>query len=332
MNQEFCPSLADLFADPMGAEVRAHIADCVRCQTLSQHRETQRKEGPQIGSWEAVTRVQPLLNVDVGALVSVRVPTSDEFLVAAVVEAATEEIVIAAISAETEFAAEWDLLIDRSVLGYPASIEVWNSGTVLIEQLHEILGQVPTDVWQQLDLLYEASLLGRQPLEAVPTGPPVIAERDPRLLFQEQELERSREAWLPASALAPAGSLIELLDSRLDALRLDWEEVSERLSDEVANRPDWVTLLRRRQLDIFASVQVQAMKRLLATLELPPSRRLASFVWREVAKTRQVEAKTGLAFARRRLGQRTPKRNADDESAREAADRYVQKLMDSWTQ
>src|SRR5947209_5807600 len=51
----------------------------------------------------------------------------------------SEAAYIVPVSGETRFAAEWDVLLDSSVLGYEAIIECWNTGWVLAEQLQEEL-------------------------------------------------------------------------------------------------------------------------------------------------------------------------------------------------
>lgn len=139
----------------------------------------------------------------------------------AVVLAGTEEgLSVIPVSAHVEMATEWDLVIDESVLGYRAIAEVWNYGTVLPEQVDEEIAPLPERTATAVQALFRAAHRGETAPEGAEVGPPVLNDADPRLLFQDEEGEALRVFWLPALALAGAGSLGEVVRHRRDELDL----------------------------------------------------------------------------------------------------------------
>ncbi len=102
-------------------------------------------------------------------------------------------LVAAPISVDIAYQSSYDLLVfeQESPLGYPFMIEVWNSVSPLHSQLVRYLGTLQQPLKGFLGLVYQAHLgvpvdLG----EAVQhLGPAILQPDDPRVHFQEQEIE-----------------------------------------------------------------------------------------------------------------------------------------------
>src|SRR3954454_17372561 len=138
----------------------------------------------------------------------------------AVVLADTEEgLTVVPVSAEIALATEWDLLLGADLLGYAAMAEVWNYGTVLPEQVREVVARLSSPQHEDLRGLARAARRGEAAPE-VAVGPPVLDDEDPRLLFQDAEADAVRALWAPALELAGALSLGELVRHRRSELQL----------------------------------------------------------------------------------------------------------------
>lgn len=102
-------------------------------------------------------------------------------------------LVAAPISVDIAYQSSYDLLVfeQESPLGYPFMIEVWNSVSPLHSQLVRYLGTLQQPLKSFLGRVYQAYLgvpvdLG----EAVQhLGPAILQADDPRVHFQEQEIE-----------------------------------------------------------------------------------------------------------------------------------------------
>jgi hypothetical protein len=102
-----------------------------------------------------------------------------------------EGIAVAPLSLELAYQADRDLRVpvEASPLGYEFMIEVWNEITLLKEQLGRYLGNLEQPFKRRLSLLCQAQLgieVHLRPLAAY-LGPPVSAEEDPRVAFEEAE-------------------------------------------------------------------------------------------------------------------------------------------------
>src|SRR6266567_361695 len=180
MTATACPSLAALLVPEaeLPVELRQHLETCHRCRTLRRHllkraeRERVEAAAPELAK-EPVERrggrVEPVL----GGVYALHGPHTDEYLIGALVDWDEEEAVVVPLSDAVVFSTNWDLLLEHSLLGYEAIAEVWNHGTVLVEQLEEKLGELGrwTDA---LNTLYEAALASREPPTGVAVGPPVL--------------------------------------------------------------------------------------------------------------------------------------------------------------
>src|SRR5215218_5294260 len=157
-----CPSLEALFAAADGdEELQEHLAMCRRCRALRR-----RLQPTEVESATELLTKEPARQGDfspepaLGSVFAIHGPLRDEYLLGALVDWDEEEAVVVPVSHETRFATNWDLLLDEQLLGYRAMAEVWNHGTVLVEQLNEKIAEFG-DWAGALTALYEAALESR---------------------------------------------------------------------------------------------------------------------------------------------------------------------------
>jgi hypothetical protein len=176
---------------------------------------------------------------EVGELVALRDENGEGELMLAAVLATGDDgaIQVAPLSSETSKAAEWDLILDPEdgSLGYAAIAEVWNHGRVNSAQLVESLGALEPAAHERLLALYEA-LRADAARPEVGTGPSLVAESDPRLLFQEMEGLRARRYWSDAEDPAlPAEAEEAGFGPRLS----DWLEGTDTDPSDLATDLGW---------------------------------------------------------------------------------------------
>ncbi len=126
--------------------------------------------------------------------------------------AASGGLIVAPISTETQFAADADVLLarDESPLGYEVVVEVWNHGALVLEQLEEHRGLVTESTRRKLGNLYSAlyadsageSDRSTNLSRAEGNGLPILGDADPRLVFQDEEIERAQRFYVPAESRA----------------------------------------------------------------------------------------------------------------------------------
>jgi hypothetical protein len=312
-----CPSLEALFtADAGDEELQEHLATCRRCRAL-RHR---------LQPTDVETTAQPLekdaaagdLSPErtLGSVYAIHGPLSDEYLLGALVDWDEEEAVVVPVSHETRFATNWDLLLDKQLLGYRAVAQVWNHGTVLVEQLNEKIAEFG-DWAGALATLYEAAVESRELPTPVPVGPPVLSDADPRLLFQEEEGERAAVYWQPATLLAGVENVFELVRLQRNELGL--------AADELEVEPTTLEALEGGTLDIGNEIPVPAFGALLRRLELGATRRLEQFVASGVLANYTDRLETRPALARKRRGMR---KRPESESRERFAGDYARKVME----
>lgn len=102
-------------------------------------------------------------------------------------------LVAAPISVDIAYRSSYDLLVfeRESPLSYPFMIEVWNPVTPLHSQLVRYLGILQQPLKGFLGLVYQAHLGVPVDLGEVAQhlGPAILQSKDPRVHFQEQEIE-----------------------------------------------------------------------------------------------------------------------------------------------
>jgi hypothetical protein len=230
-NSISCPSLDELRGQLESANeaIARHLETCRRCRALLRllseqpaplpSSATAPTEPESIGESSAAAEQRPT-DVAEGAVVVASSPHAPgELLVAVVLDteseaAGTDGLVVAPLSTETPLVTDADVVLSRgqTPLGYEVMAEIWNHGTLLREQLEEQRGHVEGNAWEKLAALYAAAIgeledeaAGAQ-MTAVPVGdgPPIIADEDPRLLFQDEEVERAQRFYFPAARLLVA--------------------------------------------------------------------------------------------------------------------------------
>ena len=314
-----CPSFAELFAadDDLSDELREHITSCRRCQALRRHLHPTKVEM----TAEPLQKEPPLgdhgKEPALGSIYAIHGPNSDEYLLGALVDWDEEEAVVVPIRDDVRYATNWDLLLEEGLLGYRAMAEVWNHGRVLIEQLNEKISELGE--WAvALESLYTAALEGADLPTALPVGPPVLSEIDPRNAFHDQEGERAAVYWQPAYLLAGVESVFELVRLQREELDLEPEAVG-------AVDPTALEQLESGKLDLGNEVPVAAFADLLSRLQVAASRRLEQLVAAAVLATYREPLEMRAALARKRQGMRKRPEAVDRE--RFAAE-YARKVIE----
>jgi hypothetical protein len=205
-----------------------------------------------------------------GDVVLLKGAQSEELVPAVVRRPVDEALVVIPLSAGVERATEWDLLLPRDLLGYDAIAQVWGFGSVLEEQVDEVLTSLRDLELGQLNCLISAMREGKPPPKGVPVGPEVISDGDPRLLAQAEEAEWLHQLWEPALALAGAATLGQLVAHRRSAFELASDEIALAGHDEIA----WLEDLEADRLDIPNMLKPAELAELLVQLRIQASKRL----------------------------------------------------------
>jgi len=318
-----CPSFAELFAaeDDLSDEVREHIASCRRCQALRRHLEPTDVETAVEADVKPLEREPLRRELDkeptLGSVYVIHGPLSDEYLLGALVDWDEEEAVVVPVSDEVRYATNWDLLLEQELLGYRAIAEVWNHGTVLVEQLNEKIAELG-EAAGALAALYAAALEGAELATTLAVGPRVLSEIDPRNAFHDQESERAAVYWQPANLLAGVETVFELVRMQREELELEPEALG-------ALEPAALEQLEAGRLDVGNELPVAVFADLLRRLQVAASRRLEHLIGAAVAATYREPLETRTALQRKRRGMRKPAQAVDRE--RFAAD-YARKVVE----
>lgn len=223
-----CPTVDELRdqLEQASEEIARHLATCRRCRALLRLLAEARAPLPPSLSPPAdlpssreppVEPGQLITGVTDGAVVVASSPEAPgELLVAVVLDvesaaAGADGLVVVPLSPETRLATDADIVLgaEQSPLGYQVTAEVWNTGTILREQIEEQRGHLGDAAWARINALYSAAIgdLESEPEEAQPTatpmgdGPPIVDDADPRLVFQDEEIERAQRFYTPAARL-----------------------------------------------------------------------------------------------------------------------------------
>jgi hypothetical protein len=102
-------------------------------------------------------------------------------------------VIVAPISLDIAYRSSYDLVVfeQESALGYSFMVEVWNEVSMLEAQLGRYLGALRQPAKRLLGLLYQAHLGAQVDLSELADrlGPGIRELTDPRVQFQEQEIE-----------------------------------------------------------------------------------------------------------------------------------------------
>jgi hypothetical protein len=204
-----------------------------------------------------------------GTVAAIGEPACDELLPVVVLAEGEDALTVVPVSERVDLATEWDLVLPVQALGYQAIVEVWNYGSVLPEQLDEVLAELEPETFSGLRSLARAAASGGEPLAGVAVGPPVLDDADPRLLFQDAEAERCKVFWGPALTLAGALTIGQLVAHRREELALATNEL-----ETVATGSGWLSRLERDELDLRRSLPPASLAALMRRLHIGASRRL----------------------------------------------------------
>jgi hypothetical protein len=241
-------------------------------------------------------------------VVLVREPVGDELLPAIVRRVSEEALTIVPVSGDAHLATEWDLLLPQELMGYPAMAQVWNFGTVLPEQIVEVVASLAAGENDRLDMLAAAIRRGDRPAAGLPVGIPILDDADPRLLDQEQAAELVRPFWGPALALAGAETLGQLVHHRREELGVATDEL-----ESLADTRNWLDAFEGDRLDVRRTLGSSALAALLRRLGVTASRRLGRIaLW-----TVEAQQPSLARNAERRAGDDVP-----------SAEDYVAQMLD----
>ena len=237
-------------------------------------------------------------DVKPGSVVLVDAPESDEYLVAAVAKAGDNAVTVIPLSERIELASDWDLMLERSVIGWEAMAETWNYGQVLPEQVVEKIAEVRNEIWEELEALLRAVIAGDEQPQNAHVGAKILVPSDPRFAFQDEESERMRPYLEPLSALVGSATLGQLVAHRREELGLEPGEL-----EFVSLQRGWIDDLEHDTLDIERTLQPNALAALMRRLRIGASQRLGRIALGTIeAFQSQRILQSGRVFARRRRG------------------------------
>ena len=308
-----CPPFTDLCALDAATALREHLSDCPRCRAIVARVEASDTPlefvaVPPAGAERPAPRA--------GDVWTLWAPTSDEYVVGAVLDTDVTELLIIPLLMETAWASDEDVVLSAEVLGYPALAPVWASDHVLAEQAAE-----PVDVLSEkhltvLTAAYDAFSAG-EPLPE-PGGPPVLNDRDPRVAAHAAIADDLRELYEPWAMLHVADELGPVVARRRAQLGIGLDQFD-------VEAKTW-TAFEAGKADPYAHIPAKAMARAVRTLRLLASRRLVELARASVRAHHVGDGgTTAPAMARRRRGV-APRPRRDPDAARAAADRYADTL------
>lgn len=327
-----CPSFADLLANgAVNVSLEAHVAECPRCSWLRATMPAAEAPAAPDAAGNAAARsdgptpLAPVLGgggaaLEPGQIVVATYADLDEFLLAVVLESAGGDPTVAPLGDNPVLATELDLLLDQVFLGYPAVAQAWNTGLLLAEQVHDVIGQLPADDLRALEALIAAAQGVGAMSDDLPTGAPVLGENDPRLAARDEARERVTPFWRPAALLAESptfGALIRDARAR--------EDVADHELADLLNVPSWLERLEGDRLDLQVSLPIRTLVRLLDRLHVGLHEGTARLVGAAVAATCTPPPRQELRLARRRTGSARAFAPSP-EDRRAAAQRYVEAL------
>jgi hypothetical protein len=231
-----------------------------------------------------------------GEIWTIRHPTDPDaelvLVVIAALSGATATIV--PLSATTDYATEWDLVLPIATLGYPAMAQPKLVGALAAARLEGRLSELMPESHRDLERILAAAEAGQTiPPERVPVGPWVLSERDPRLAARIQAAEHLA-AYVtvlgddPVSEWRSLGSIL-MRGSRATGVDLA----------AVLDEPRWVGRLEADQLNPFAMLPARKMALLLKTLRIGWTDRVRDAIYQLASKFAASDVPHGTVFGRR---------------------------------
>jgi len=248
-------------------------------------------------------------------------PTSDEYLVGAVIEAASTELLIIPLLSDTTWATDDDVVLSADVLGYPTLAPIWGADHVLIEQAAEPVDALSEENLALLYAAYDAFFSGED--LPYPGGSPVIGERDPRIAAHAALAEGLRPVFAPWVELQVAEELGPVVAQKRSDRDLDLEELE--IEDAGIETSTWMAF-EAGEIDPYVAIPANGMVRALGKLGVLASRRVLDLARASVrANYRGDDITAAPAMARRRHGV-APTARPDPEAAAKAAEKYADAL------
>jgi hypothetical protein len=313
-----CPPLTDLAAPDAAAVLADHLDTCARCGALLarlQHHEETLAPAP-----DTPRPAQPAEPPPRGSVWSFWAPQREDYLISAVLDSATVELLIVPLLTETRWATESDIELSIETLGYPALAPVWAADHVLAEQAVEPLNMLSEQTLATLTNGYEAIYAGRALAE--PGGSAVLAPEDPRIAAHAAIADDLRPYFAPWSELQGSEELGPVLHARREDAGIELEEWSESIDVLPAT---W-TRFESAELDPYAEIPTAAIAKAVRLLNLMPSERIVGLAHASVETHHRAQAApqaTALARRRRGIARRSQR---DPKLAREAANTYAEAL------
>jgi len=298
--------LVDLRADPGGdSAAAAHIADCSRCRALlaslsdqlplpDQPLAARRPRRPVTAA--PTSAPAPPARVATGALWRALPDPGSDFAWMVVIIGRTRDaddrVLVAPVIGTADVATDADLLLDQSLLGYDAFVDMNNLGVILDTQLIEPVADLPTATAQAVVALYRATLGAGEPPPADLRGIPVLDATDPRVLASVGRANALRALWRPADRqvedaddeaktgahpapavaasqppLAAAVKLDDVLSTRLIGTNAAWDRPS--LLEQSGADGALLDAFLAGRLDLTDKNDVSDLARVLHTLQVP---------------------------------------------------------------
>lgn len=277
MADEICPPLTEL-SEPLSAQVRLHLRGCLRCKALVRHLGVDYDRDATVDELPGPLEYRSPPKVSSGDVCAAVVPGLHHRLLCVVTAEDAGVLEAVPISDETQYACDRDLLFEGELLGYETMAEAWNIGSLLIEDIAEVLARLDDKTYEHLADLIEAVEGGREAV-ALPTGAPLRYDVDARHDFQQRESQRARPFFASSSLLRSASRLPDLIARATEESGRSVAHLSRRFGPMVGDRVRWVDELIADRLDV-RDVPGRTIGALLAEFEFRPSERLAAIVRR----------------------------------------------------
>jgi hypothetical protein len=315
-----CPPFSELCAAHAATALHEHLETCPRCRAIVARVKTSEAAlgaAPKAPARPA-SHAGPAPRA--GGVWTFWAPSSDEYLVGAVLDADDTELLIVPLLMESDWASEEDVLLPADILGYPAVAPVWAGDHVLVEQAAEAVDILSEEHVVGLQRAYDAFFAGES--IAAPTGPPVLGEGDPRIDAHAATADDLRSFYAPWAMLQSADELGPVMAHRREELDIDLEPWSELVKVDAG---DW-SAFEAGKASPDERIPVTALGRAIRELGLLPSRRVVQLAHASVqAHGGGDGVREAPARARRRRGV-VPAEPRDPEAARAAADRFAAAL------
>jgi hypothetical protein len=312
-----CPPFSDLSAPNAATALHAHLLSCARCRAIvARIKQAGVPLAPDSYSGRPAALAGP--GPQPGGVWAFWTPTTDEYVVAAVLHSAATELLILPLLMDTTWANDEDIVLPADVLGYTAMVPVWAGDHVLTEQAAEPVDALSERFTDMLRTAYDALVSGH----ALPQGggPPVLAEQDPRVAAHAAIADDLRPLYAPWAMLQVADELGPVIAHRRADLGVSVDELH-------VEPKSWVEF-EAGKADPSTHISANAMTRVLQRLGFVASLRIVELAHASVSAHHRSDSGTGTrAMARRRRGVIPPARR-DPEAARVAADRYADALAE----